>query len=307
MKKILILLLAAVLAFSGCGKNEEQAAIRVGVCVPSVQVDYLQPLKQELQNAGCQVRILDGKYSQAFQNRQVAWLVQEQYDLIVIQPVIRSAEQALLKGLGAAHIPAVVLGSAPEDVPSAGQICHVGYSEEQAGALQGLCILRTPDRGDLNEDGKVSCAILAGPEDYRNTAVHTDSCMTALAHAGIETKLLECLFGAHTAGRGQAQAAGLLSRFGDEVEVLFCGSEQVALGALEALQAAGKTVNRDLYVVAMGGSKSLLGCVERGELTGTVMADHQDLAVQVTQAAKALLAGQSPSDRKASYVLKEAG
>lgn len=306
MKKILILLIAAVLALSGCGKDEEQAAIRVGVCVPSVGEAYLQPLKQELQNAGCQVRILDGKYSQAFQNRQVAWLVREHYDLIVIRPVIRSAEQALLKGLDAAHIPAVVLGSAPE-APSAGQVCHVSYSEEQAGALQGLCILRTPDRGDLNGDGIVSCAILAGPEDYLDTAIHTASCLTALAHAGIEAELLECLFGEHTAGRGQAQAAGLLSRFGDEVEVLFCGSEQVALGALEALRAAGKTVNQDLYVVALGGSKSLLGCVERGELTGTVMADHQDLAVQVTQAAKALLAGQSPSDRKASYVLKEAG
>lgn len=307
MKKYLILLLTVVLALSGCGKNEEQALIRVGICVPSVQEEYLQPLEQELQKAGCQVRILDGKYNQAFQNRQVACLVQEHYDLIVIQPVIRAAAQALLKGLDAAHIPAVVLESVPVDAPSAGQVCHVGYSEEQAGALQGLCILRTPDRGDLNGDGIVSCAILAGPEDYRNTAIHTDSCMTVLAHAGIETKLLECLFGEHTAGRGQAQAAGLLSRFGDEVEVLFCGSEQVALGALEALQAAGKTVNRDLYVVAMGGSKSLLGCLERGELTGTVMADHQDLAVQVTLAAKALLAGQSPSDRKASYVLKEAG
>lgn len=307
MKKFLILLLVVVLAFSACSKDEEQAAIRVGVCVPSVQVDYLQPLKQELQNAGCQVRILDGKYSQAFQNRQVAWLVREHYDLIVIQPVIRAAEQALLKGLDAAHIPAVVLGSAPEDAPSTGQVCHVGYREEQAGALQGLCVLRTPDRGDLNGDGIVRCAILAGPEDRLDTAVHTDSCLTALDHAGIEVQVLECLFGEHDPGRGQAQAAGLLSRYGDEIEVLFCGSEQVALGALEALRAAGKAVNRDLYVVAMGGGKSLLGCVERGELTGTVLADHQDLAVQVTRAAKALLAGQSPSDRNASYVLKEAG
>ena len=81
MKKWLVILLAIALA--GCGRQEESPAIRVGLCLPSTDVPYAQALGLELERSGCYVNYLEGRQDQSLQNRQVARLVQEDYDLLI--------------------------------------------------------------------------------------------------------------------------------------------------------------------------------------------------------------------------------
>lgn len=304
MKKLLIFMLSA-LTLCGCARQKADEPVRVGVCLPSTAAPYRQTLMRELENCGYYVNLLDGKNNQAYQNRQVAQLSREQYDLLIIEPVIRSAAQALLTGPDAADIPAVLL-NAPLPEPQRQNVCRVWFSEEQAGALQGQCILRTPDRGDVNGDGQIACAVLAGPADFWNTPIHINACMDALEEAGISVQLLGQVFGDDTMARGQALTEGLLDRFGQRLEVLFCGNAQLALGALAALEAAGKTVNTDIYVVSIGGGQELLRRLEAGSMTGVVIKDYDAMAVQVAQAAQSLLAGRPVPQCNASYILKKA-
>ena len=305
MKKLLIFMLCA-LTLGSCARQKDEETVRVGVCLPSTAVPYRQVLVGELENTGYYVNLLDGKNDQSYQNRQVAQLVREQYDLLVIEPVIRAATDGLLVGLDEAGIPAVLLNAPEQPARAARQVCRVWFSEEQAGTLQGQCILHTPDRGDRNGDGQVTCAVLAGPEDLVNTSIHRNACLDALADAGISVQLLGQVFGDDTIGRGQALTEGLLDRFGDQMEVLFCGNGQLALGALAALEAAGKTVNEDIYLVSIGGGPELLRRIEAGAMTGAVMKDYDAMAIQVTQAAQALLTGRPAPQLHASYILKKA-
>lgn len=304
MKKWLVILLA--IALVGCGRQEEAPAIRVGLCLPAADVPYAQALGRELEQNGCYVNYLEGRQDQSLQNRQVARLVQEDYDLLIIEPVIRSAADALLEGLEAAGIPAILLNARSQPARTSGQVCRVGFSEQQAGALLGQCILRTPHRGDLNGDGQVACAILSGPEDLVDTPVHADACLAALADAGIRVQLLAQVYGDHAPARGQALTEGLLDRFGTEMEVLFCGNSQLALGALTALEAAGRAVNEDIYVVSIGGDAEIANRIDAGTMTGAVVADYDGMAVQVTQAAQALLAGRPFPRVDAVYTLRQA-
>ena len=43
----------------------------------------------------------------------------------------------------------------------------------------------------------------------------------------------------------------LLSQYGDDVEVVFCNNDAMALGALQAIEAAGRTVGEDIYLVGV--------------------------------------------------------
>ncbi len=52
--------------------------------------------------------------------------------------------------------------------------------------------------------------------------------------------------------RGQEIAQTALAKFGDQIEVIFCNNDDMAIGALQAIQsAAGRKVNEDIYLVCV--------------------------------------------------------
>ena len=53
--------------------------------------------------------------------------------------------------------------------------------------------------------------------------------------------------------RQQAQqlVANSLGQYGNDVEVVFCNNDAMALGALQAIEAAGRTVGEDIYLVGV--------------------------------------------------------
>ena len=76
--------------------------------------------------------------------------------------------------------------------------------------------------------------------------------------------------------RNQAQqiVANALGQYGDKVEVVFCNNDAMALGALQAIQSAGRTVGTDIYLVGVDALSEALEDVLAGTMTGTVFNDH---------------------------------
>ena len=40
-------------------------------------------------------------------------------------------------------------------------------------------------------------------------------------------------------------------RYGDKIEVVFCNNDAMAMGALQSIQQAGRTVGKDVYLVGV--------------------------------------------------------
>ena len=80
--------------------------------------------------------------------------------------------------------------------------------------------------------------------------------------------------------KGQEIAQNDLAKFGDQIEVVFCNNDDMAIGALQAIQAAGRTVNKDIYLVGVDALDAALNEVVNGNLTGTVLNDAQSQASQ---------------------------
>ncbi|MFR5913871.1 MAG: substrate-binding domain-containing protein [Blautia wexlerae] len=49
----------------------------------------------------------------------------------------------------------------------------------------------------------------------------------------------------------QQLVANALGQYGDDVEVVFCNNDAMALGALQSIEAAGRTVGDDIYLVGV--------------------------------------------------------
>ena len=106
------------------------------------------------------------------------------------------------------------------------------------------------------------------------TAVSYTHLIKALEDAGLEVECLDDQVGNWDQATAQQLVANSLSQYGDDVEVVFCNNDAMALGALQSIEAAGRTVGEDIYLVGVDALTEALDNVASGKMTGTVFNDH---------------------------------
>jgi methyl-galactoside transport system substrate-binding protein len=86
------------------------------------------------------------------------------------------------------------------------------------------------------------------------------------------------------------------ARFGDQIDMVFCNNDDMALGVIESLRKAGFfSGNRYLPVVGVDATAPALQALAEGTLLGTVLNDAKNQGKATFDIAYALATGASPS------------
>lgn len=295
-----VLLALVLLGLTACAGMPEktEGMPSIGICFRQESNTGTAKLRQLLESAltreGFQVYTADGKNDQTKQIEQIREMLEQGCGLLIVEPVQVSDAETVTDLLRQAEVPAIFIGREPdgEVLASWDRICFVGGDTAQPGLLQGQIILDQPNRGDINEDGIVSYIVLAGPEDDADARLQADGCAKALSLAGLETKLLTLEYCDWTAESGRTLCAQALAAYGVDIEVVFCGGDAIALGAMQAISEGGWTVGQDMYLVGIGGDADALEAVLQGNLTGTVSGDIRGEAEKVLEVARLLMEDQ---------------
>ncbi|MBR0137022.1 MAG: substrate-binding domain-containing protein, partial [Erysipelotrichaceae bacterium] len=101
--------------------------------------------------------------------------------------------------------------------------------------------------------------------------------------------------------QGQELVGNALATFGDQIEVVFCNNDGMALGAYESIKAAGRTVGTDIYLVGVDALPECCEMVKAGTMTGTVLNDDLGQATACCDTVLTLLSGKAP-EKKVNYV-----
>ena len=102
----------------------------------------------------------------------------------------------------------------------------------------------------------------------------TEFSVKALTDAGMEVEELLKQRGDWDQAKAQQIAQDALNQYGDKIEVIFCNNDAMALGALQAIEAAGRKVNEDIYLVGVDALTEAVQNVIDGKQTGTVFNNH---------------------------------
>ena len=154
-------------------------------------------------------------------------------------------------------------------------------------------ILALDDKGDINGDGVVKYVMVVGDPENPDAQYRTEYSIKALTDAGVKTECLVENVGNWETTKGQEIVATALAQFGDEVEVVFCNNDGMALGAAQAISAAGRTVGKDIYLVGVDALTECQEMVQNGTMTGTVLNDHIGQSHAAVDVAVKLLNGES--------------
>ena len=334
MKKTLALLLAAVMMLAlltACGGGDKPAdttgggqqqtqepagtpepaaeAGTIGVCIyqftDAFMTTYRNALQEILEGKGYKVSTADGANDQAKQNEQINTFITQGVDALIINPVMTSAADQIIATVQAAGIPTVLINRepTPEQMAVYDKLVYVGCDARQSGTMQGELILDTPNKGDINGDGKISYIMVQGDPENVDAQYRTEYSVKALTDAGMEVEELNLTRGDWMRERGQEIVANDLAQFADQIEVVFCNNDDMAIGALQSIQAADRKVNEDIYLVGVDALDAALNEVKNGNMTGTVLNDAVGQATAAVEQMELLLGGKTyASGEQSVYV-----
>ena len=309
MKKIIALLLSALMVmslFAGCGNKTgddgkssggDGEKGTIGVCIykfdDAFMTTYRNSLQEILEGKGYKVSVVDGNNDQAKQNEQINTFISQGVQALIINPVMTSAADQIISTVKDAGIPTVLINREPtaEQMAAYDKLVYVGCDAAQSGTFQGELILETANGGDNNGDGKISYIMIQGDPENIDAQLRTEYSVKALTDAGKQVEQLNLTRGDWDRNRGQEIAANDLAQFGDQIEVIFCNNDDMAIGALQAIQSAGRKVNEDIYLVGVDALDAALNEVENGNMTGTVLNDAVGQATEAVNQMEKLLGG----------------
>ena len=284
MKKILALVMALLVVLV-CGvATAEQAAPKIGIAIYQFADNFMTLYRTELvryltEDCGIpaeNITVMDGKNDQAEQTNQIDGFIADNVDVMILNLVQSTSAATVIQKADAAGIPVVFINREPsaEDMNLSDKICYVGADARQSGTFQGEIIAETENHGDFNGNGVVDYVMIMGDPENVDAKSRTEFSIKALEDAGLKTKELYKQRGDWDQTKGQELAATALTQFGNDVDVIFCNNDAMALGAYQAIVDAGRTVGEDIYLVGVDALDEVQEMVKEGKITGTVLNDH---------------------------------
>ena len=328
----LLLVLAMALTLVACGGSktaETQAAApaetkaaaaepgtdvktyNVGVAIYQYNDNFMTLYRQEIEayfktletdTVKYNVTMVDGKNDMGEQTNQIDTFITQGMDVIICNLVQTSSAEVIIDKVVAAGIPLVLINREPlgdngdESYPGIidnPTVCYVGADARQSGTYQGEIVLALDNKGDINGDGVVSYVMVVGDPENPDAQYRTEYSIKALTDAGVEVKELVKNVGNWDQTKGQEIVAAALAQYGDDIEVVFCNNDGMALGAYAAITAAGRKVGEDIYLLGVDALAECQEMVQNGEMTGTVLNDHIGQSHAAVDAAVKALNGEA--------------
>ena len=287
-------------------EGKDPAEVKVGISIYQFADNFMTLYRNELQKylvdelglKAENISIMDGKNDQSEQMNQIRNFVTQGFDVMIINLVQASSEPDVTNICNEAGIPVVYINREPDAAEeerweSEGlNATYVGCDARQSGTYQGEEILETANKGDINSDGKVSYIMIQGDPENVDAQYRTEFSVKALTDAGMEVEELLKQRGDWDQARAQQIAQDALNQYGDKIEVIFCNNDAMALGALQAIEAAGRKVNEDIYLVGVDALTEAVQNVIDGKQTGTVFNNHFAQAQAASDIAVKFLSGE---------------
>jgi methyl-galactoside transport system substrate-binding protein len=270
------------------GLDVDLSEAKVGVCIYQFSDNFMTLFRTELEDylvaqgfSAENITIQDGQNDQATQSNQIDAFIADGVDVLIVNPVNSSSAATITDKVVDAGIPLVYINREPDADEEARwdengwDVTYVGCDARQSGTMQGELIADLGlDTVDLNGDGVIQYIMIEGDPENVDAQYRTEYSVKALEDAGFEVECLDDQVGNWDQATAQQLVANSLSQYADDIEVVFCNNDAMALGALQSIQAAGRTVNEDIFLVGVDALSEALEDVNAGTMTGTVFNDH---------------------------------
>ncbi|HEY0606898.1 MAG TPA: galactose ABC transporter substrate-binding protein [Herpetosiphonaceae bacterium] len=297
-------------AAGGEGASGSATDKTVGVAVYKFDDTFMTAVRNSIQTAAegkIKVDVVDSQNAQPTQNEQVDLFITKGYAAMAINPVDRTAATSVLDKAKNANIPVVFFNREPlaEDMAKWDKVYYVGAKAEESGTIQGQIAVdywKAHPEADKNGDGTIQYVMLTGEPGHQDAELRTEYSVKAITDAGIKVEKLAEDTAMWDRVQGQDKMSSILGAQGDKIELVLANNDDMALGAIEALKAAGYfTGDKVMPVVGVDATAPALEALKAKTLVGTVLNDAENQGKATLNLALALAQGQAPTKENVGY------
>ncbi len=271
-------------------------------------------LDAALEKAGIAYQDYDSNNSQTTQTEQVNTAIAKGTSLLVVNLVDSGSDDAaknIIDLASAQGIPVVFFNrSVSEEAVSSYDKCvFVGTDYEMAGHMQGELVgeylVENYDAVDLNGDGTISYVMFKGQEGNAEAIARTqfgvedaDAVLTGAGKPALSfydssnsNKYLVDQDGAWSAAAANNYMQTILSQYneanGNMVELVIANNDEMAIGAVTALQNAGYNLEDGsatvIPVFGVDATDAAKEAIQKKTMTGTIKQDAEGMANTIAQ------------------------
>lgn len=244
-------------------------------------------LYEEATGIAVDLNVSVAENSQREQNEQVKRYISLGYDAVCVNLVDRTSAATIVDMAmdGDTEIPVVFFNREPvvEDIVRREYVYYVGSEAKESAIIQGNSIVNAYNKyGDVmdkNGDGVLQYVMLEGEMGHQDAIIRSDYSVQTIETLGVSLQKLET----GTADWNRQSANALMSKWldahGDEIELVICNNDDMALGALDVL------AEREMSAAVFGidATEAGLAALEEGSLWATVDCNAEDQGCAIIQ------------------------
>jgi simple sugar transport system substrate-binding protein len=222
-------------------------------------------VRNAAREANMEVLMEDTKYRQENQVATLRSFVRQRVDVIVFAPVVESGWDLVLREIRAAGIPVILMDRNIEVNDTSLYLSHVGSDFIEEGRKAGRWLLEHT----RDEPGEIAILELRGSEGSAPANDRKLGFSQAIA-GDARYRIVESQSGNFFRAQARVITANYLAGEGHRIRVIYAHNDGMALGGIDAVEAAGLKPGSDVLVIAVEGSRQGLEAIAAGKLNVSV-------------------------------------
>jgi len=235
--------------------------------------------------AGITLRFSDAQQKQENQIKALRSFIAQRVDVIAFSPVVETGWETVLREAKAANIPVILTDRAVEVSDASLYLSLIGSDFVEEGRKAGRWLLEnTKDvQGDIHIV-ELQGTVGSAPANDRKKG------FAEIIAADSRYKIIRSQTGDFTRAKGKEVMEAFLKAEGKKINVLFAHNDDMAIGAIQAIEEAGLEPGTDITIISIDGVKGAFEAMIAGKLNVTVECSPL-LGPQLMAAVKDVVAG----------------
>jgi len=249
------------------------------------------------------LKFSDGQQKQENQIKAIRSFIAQKVDLIALDPVVETGWDTVLKEAKDAKIPVVIVDRKVTVSDESLYKCFLGSDMVEEGKKAAQIII-----DQFGKDAKLNIAELQGTVGSTAMVGRQQGFNDTIKDCP-NYKIIKSQTGDFTRAKGKEVMEAFLKSDGDKINVLWAHNDDMAVGAVQAIEEYGKKPGKDIFIVSVDGIKDAFQLMADGK-TNAVVECNPLLGPQLLEVSKNILDGKeverSIKSKESQFLQKDA-
>jgi ABC-type sugar transport system substrate-binding protein len=245
-------------------------------------------IKDSAKKEGVTLKFADAQQKQENQVKAIRSFIAQKVDVIAFSPVVESGWETVLREAKAAKIPVILTDRAVNVTDKSLYVTFIGsdFVEEGRNAARWLVQHAAKNPGKTYNIVELQGTVGSAP------AIDRKAGFAEIIKGKQGMNIIRSQTGDFTRAKGKEVMEAFLKAQGKDINVLYAHNDDMAIGAIQAIEEAGMKPGKDILVISIDGVKGAFEAMMAGKMNVTIECNPQ-LGPQLMQAARDVVAGKA--------------